>query len=764
MSVGEGNYFGLPNFTLCVTAPPACADPTGLAVGNLTAGGASVGFTPAAGISSYLVTYQAVGGPVQTVSPPPATSPVQLTGLGSGVRYTVTVQSVCAAGLGTPLTATFTAPLDNDECATATPIASIGVNTCGTPVPGTNVLASASAGIPAPGCANYTGGDVWYSLVVPANGILQVETGPVAGSALTNTGLALYGGPCGNLTLLGCNDDIGGGNSFSRVRLTALVPGSTVYVRVWNPFNGFSGPFTICAQTDVACPPVTNLALGNLTASGAQVSFTGPANATSYTVTYGQGGTTTVLTAIGSPVQLSGLQPSVAYTVCVTHNCVGGAAVPVCVNFTTPVPCPAVTGLSIGNQAGTTATLNFTGPAAATGGYLVTVTPQGGSPTTVVAPAAPVALTGLTVGAAYTVSVVSNCGGGLASAPATLTFLNATYCATGLQLNTCGTSVITNVTIPTTTLNNTSTCGPGTGTVPYVSYPATGNTTATLVPGQTYQFVVTSNSTSDLTAWIDYDHDGVFSVSEGTQVGLAAGGNLPATASFTVPPVAPLGLTGMRVRARGAGAGNGPANACTPFASGETEDYLISLAPAALPCLPPTAVAATALTATSASVGFTMPSGSAPATAYTATALPTGGTVPVTATGPTAPLTLAGLAPNTAYSLTVTATCGGGASGPSAPPVAFRTLLASRSAALAAAVGLFPNPAHAGATLTLPAGLNPTGGTVALLDALGRTVGRWPLAPGSTRLEVPLAGRAAGVYALRLRLGDDTAVKRLVVE
>src|SRR5436190_24078876 len=41
-----------------------------------------------------------------------------------------------------------------------------------------NAGATATAGAPAPGCANYQGGDVWFSVVVPAasNGTLKFDT------------------------------------------------------------------------------------------------------------------------------------------------------------------------------------------------------------------------------------------------------------------------------------------------------------------------------------------------------------------------------------------------------------------------------------------------------------------------------------------------------------------------------------------------------------------------------------------------------------
>ncbi|MDO7875195.1 fibronectin type III domain-containing protein [Hymenobacter sp. ASUV-10] len=588
VSVGEGNYFGLPNFTICVAEPPACPNPGTPAIGSITATSASLNFTAPAGNTSYLVTTQAAGGAVSTLSPAPTAAPVALTGLQSGTSYTVTLQSVCPAGLGSVYTLTFRTLAANDECATATPIPSIGVSTCGTPVSSTNAGATGSTGVPAPTCASYSGADVWFSLVVPANGILQVETGAGTGTTMNDTGLALYSGTCGALTLLGCDDDSGTG-AFSLLRRTGLVPGSTIYARVWG-LGGRTGDFTICAQTDVSCPAVTNLAVSNLTSTSGTVSFTGPTNGTSYLVTYTPtGGTGTTITAPSSPVQLTGLTANTPYSVCVVADCGSGQqSVSTCVNFSTTEPCPAVTNLSVAATATATATLSFTPQTAATGGYTITLTPlAGGAPVVRTVSSYPVQLTSLVPNAGYSVSVVSNCGGGLSSAPATFSFLNTRYCTTGLS-GSCS-PAITNVRIATTTLNNTSTCAVVANNA-YASFPATGSATASLLPGQSYQLSVTPTDASDLSAWFDYDHDGTFAPGEHIQVALGAAANLPAVYSFTVPTSATPGLVAMRIRSRIAGSQNGPTDACTSFATGEAEDYLLTI-------LDPTGVRESALAA-----------------------------------------------------------------------------------------------------------------------------------------------------------------------
>ncbi|MDB5268943.1 MAG: hypothetical protein JWP58_1983 [Hymenobacter sp.] len=79
-------------------------------------------------------------------------------------------------------------------------------------------------------------------------------------------------------------------------------------------------------------------------------------------------------------------------------------------------------------------------------------------------------------------------------------------------------------------------------------------------------------------------------------------------------------------------------------------------------------------------------------------------------------------------------------------------------------VAVFPNPAHATATVQLP----PVSGTatLTLLDALGRVVRTTtvPLPAAGLRHELDLAGLPAGLYALRVAAGASTATHRLVVE
>ncbi len=92
-------------------------------------------------------------------------------------------------------------------------------------------------------------------------------------------------------------------------------------------------------------------------------------------------------------------------------------------------------------------------------------------------------------------------------------------------------------------------------------------------------------------------------------------------------------------------------------------------------------------------------------------------------------------------------------------------ITATRNEALAATVGLYPNPAHQAFTLSVPAG-SLHAASAKLINALGQVVQtrqlNLPAAGGDIAFDV--SRLAAGVYSLELKTGDALVVKRVVVE
>ena len=129
-----------------------------------------------------------------------------------------------------------------DDPCTATPLTVNGACIMSTY---NNTTATATAGVPAPGCANYSGGDVWFTALVPASGHLIVETGT---GVITDGGMAIYtAASCaGPFTLVECDDDDGTG-LMPMIDNNTLTPATTVYIRVWEYGNDNNGSFDICA-------------------------------------------------------------------------------------------------------------------------------------------------------------------------------------------------------------------------------------------------------------------------------------------------------------------------------------------------------------------------------------------------------------------------------------------------------------------------------------------------------------------------------------
>jgi hypothetical protein len=120
------------------------------------------------------------------------------------------------------------------------------------------------------------------------------------------------------------------------------------------------------------------------------------------------------------------------------------------------------------------------------------------------------------------------------------------------------------------------------------------------------------------------------------------------------------------------------------------------------------------------------------------------------------------LSPQTSYSFTVAA----GAAATSRFELLFgpQQVLGTASTALSQQVGLFPNPAHGEATLTLPAALQREPLRAVVLNALGQQVRTCSLPAGTLQRTLPLSGLVAGVYTLRLTTSVGIITKRLVCE
>ena len=142
-------------------------------------------------------------------------------------------------------------PANDDPCA---PVV-LTVNASCVNTNSTTLYATGTTGPPAPTCANYQGGDVWFRVTVPAGGAFNLTT--TAGT-LTDGGMAAYtntGGCLGTFTQIACNDDANG--AMPALSLSGLAAG-VIYVRVWEYGNDAPGTFSICATLPPAAPANDN--------------------------------------------------------------------------------------------------------------------------------------------------------------------------------------------------------------------------------------------------------------------------------------------------------------------------------------------------------------------------------------------------------------------------------------------------------------------------------------------------------------------------
>lgn len=149
----------------------------------------------------------------------------------------------------------------NDNPTGATPL-TVGASCVYTTYTNAGATATTCGTIPAPGCSSYLGGDVWFSVVVPAGGALLFDSQT---GVMTDGGMAVYSGtPCGAMTLIACDDDASTNGLMAYLSLSGLTPGATLYVRFWEYGNDNNGTFGLCVTTPP--PPPANDNCGGATA------------------------------------------------------------------------------------------------------------------------------------------------------------------------------------------------------------------------------------------------------------------------------------------------------------------------------------------------------------------------------------------------------------------------------------------------------------------------------------------------------------------
>ena len=122
-----------------------------------------------------------------------------------------------------------------------------GSNPCTAIAIDTGCFITSNAGMPGtgnnPGCANYQGGDIWFTMPAPASGNISLGT---QNGGLNDTGIAVWIDTCTNLQQIGCDDDSGNGY-YSLLFLYDIEPEQTLYIQVWG-YGGATGAFEFCVN------------------------------------------------------------------------------------------------------------------------------------------------------------------------------------------------------------------------------------------------------------------------------------------------------------------------------------------------------------------------------------------------------------------------------------------------------------------------------------------------------------------------------------
>lgn len=235
------------------TAPPVCTtftSPTNGAVGVNPDG--ILNWTSVASVIGYKVKVGTTSGGSDIVNNVDVGDVItyNITGnLNSSTMYYATITPYNAVGdaVGcSEISFTTMAPPANDNCTSPTALTP-GASFAQNAITGTTFAATLTADATAvSACQTTRYADTWYSVVVPANGNITIETKTATGTLVTDTVLVVYTGSCGALASVGCSDDEGDGN-FSKLELTGQTPGATLLIAVWNYSSSANGAFQVSA-------------------------------------------------------------------------------------------------------------------------------------------------------------------------------------------------------------------------------------------------------------------------------------------------------------------------------------------------------------------------------------------------------------------------------------------------------------------------------------------------------------------------------------
>ncbi|MGH1519732.1 GEVED domain-containing protein [Chryseobacterium sp. JK1] len=263
----------------------------------------------------------------------------------------------------------------------------------------------------------------------------------------------------------------------------------------------------------------------------------------------------------------------------------------------------------------------------------------------------------------YEVQIATVCGGSTGAYSTSVNFTTPalTYCTANPTGNTSTSAYINNVTV---TPVNTPIMVSDSGSDGYKDYTADATRVVILErgSGNTNKISVNkywpgSTSSYGVSAWIDFNRNGVFETSERI-LNTTANTTTPVTATFPVPNAAGGVYTGTQpTRMRVVMSTSSTNNACGTFTQGEVEDYTVRFVdPQTCTTAPPTNITVNGLTATTGTVSWVATSGATYTIRYRVS--PSGTWQTITVPAGQNFYTITGLTEQTAYDVQISTKCG----------------------------------------------------------------------------------------------------------
>jgi hypothetical protein len=264
----------------------------------------------------------------------------QLTGLSTQVEYEWQLTADCGGGDNSSTIAgtNFVTVPVNDDCSGAIAL-TVGVD-CN--YDEFSNVGATDSGVSSPGCGNYQGSDVWFSVTVPSTGNLLIDTDT---GDITDGAMAAYSGDCANLTLIECDDDDSDNGSMPKLELSGLTAGETIYIRFWEYGGNTFGSFSICVTN--FCPAPSDGQATNITATSADLSWTAGNSETTWNIEYGEAGFTqgqgTTVQTTNNPFNISSLNPNTEYQWYVQAVCDASSTSDWAGPYSFSTPCETIT-------------------------------------------------------------------------------------------------------------------------------------------------------------------------------------------------------------------------------------------------------------------------------------------------------------------------------------------------------------------------------------------------------------------------------------